>query len=140
MRKLVISLLFAIPLVVAACGATASGTGGAAPGTAGGPSAGGSTVTMNAINFLPNNSAVTIKAGQAITFVDPAASGGLHFLVTGTNGTLTKQAGGPPVLSTQMGMQIMAGDTKVVTFPSAGTFMITCTIHPYMELAVTVTQ
>ena len=136
MRKTIISLLFAIPLVMAACG---SGAGGAPAAGAGGGDPTG-TVNLSASNFVPNNNAVTIKAGQAITFVDPQDTGGVHFLLTGTNGTLTKEAGAPAVLSTETGMQINAGDTKVVTFPTAGMFMITCTIHPYMEITVTVTQ
>ncbi len=134
MKKLILIVATAALMVLAGCGTVGNGQG-----TGGGTAAGTSTVNMSAINFVPNSSRVTIKAGQAVTFVDPAGTGGLHYLLTGTNGTLTPVPGAPAVLSTPNGMTINAGDTKVITFANAGTFMITCTIHPYMEVTVVVT-
>jgi plastocyanin len=134
MKKLILMVVVGTLMVLAGCGAVGNAQGNSGGGTA----AGTATVNMNAINFAPNNSTVTIKAGQAVTFVDPAA-GGLHYLLTGTNGRLTPAAGAPAALSTPTGMLINAGDTKVITFANAGKFMITCTLHPYMELTVVVT-
>jgi plastocyanin len=134
MRKYTIMLLLAIPLIAAACG-TAATAGGTAPG---GPGTGAATVTMNATNFVPNNHAVTIKSGQAVTFVDPMTTGGFHILVVGTNGTYKATAGAPAALNVATGLQINAGDTKAITFPTAGTYQITCTIHPYMQVTITV--
>jgi len=133
MRKFLPALLLLIPFVVAACGPGAA-AGGKTPGDAG-----GATVDMNALNFVPNNGSVTIKAGQAVTFSDPAANGGIHILVTGTNGTFKPTAGAPAAFNTPTGTQINAGDTMKVTFANAGTYPITCTIHPYMEVTITVT-
>jgi plastocyanin len=134
MKKLIFTVAVAILMFLAGCGAV-----GNAQGTPGGGTAAGTTINMSAVNFVPNNSTFTIKAGQAVTFVDPAGSGGLHYLLTGTNGTLTPVPGAPAALSTPAGMTINTGDTKVITFANAGTFKITCTIHPYMEVTVVVT-
>src|SRR4051794_25747929 len=108
MKKLIFTLAVAILMFLAGCGAA-----GNAQGNPGGGTAAGTTINMSAVNFVPNNSTFTIKAGQAVTFVDPAGSGGLHYLLTGTNGTLTPVPGAPAELSTPAGMTINAGDTKV---------------------------
>ena len=134
MKKLILTAIAVALLVLAGCGAVAN----AGQGNPVGGSGSTATVTVNSYNFVPNNGSVTIKAGQAVTFVDPVGTGGLHFLVTGTNGKLTPMPGAPPVLSTPNGMTINAGDSKTVTFANAGMFMITCTIHPYMEVTVVV--
>jgi plastocyanin len=94
---------------------------------------------MSALNFVPNNGGVTIKAGQAVTFSDPAATGGIHILVTGTNGNFKSTAGAPAAFNTPTGTLLNAGDTMKVTFDQAGTYPITCTIHPYMEVTIHVT-
>jgi plastocyanin len=134
MKKLIFPLAMLAFLVLAGCGAA-----GKAQGDAGGKATGTATVSMNAVNFEPNSGKVTIKAGQAVTFSDPAATGGVHILVVGTNGQLTPEPGAPAALNASAGMTINAGDTKSVTFANAGTFMITCTLHPYMEVTVVVT-
>jgi plastocyanin len=135
MKKLIFPLAMVAFLILAGCGATGNAQGGPGGGTA----TGTATITMDAVNFQPNNGKVTIKAGQAVTFSDPAATGGLHILVVGTNGALTPEPGAPAALSASAGLTINAGDTKPITFATAGTFMITCTIHPYMEVTVVVT-
>jgi len=134
MKKLILPLAMLAFLVLAGCGAV-----GNAQGNAGGKATCPATVSMDAVNFQPNNGKVTIKAGQAVTFNDPAATGGLHILVVGSNGNLTPEPGAPPALSASAGLTINAGDTKAVTFANAGTYTITCTIHPYMEVTVVVT-
>jgi plastocyanin len=139
MKKLILTAIAAALLVLAGCGAVANAGQGKPVGGGGGTASGTATVTVNSFNFVPNDGSVTIKAGQAVKFVDPVGAGGLHFLVTGTNGRLTPMPGAPAVLSTPNGMTINAGDSKTVTFANAGTFMITCTIHPYMEVTVVVT-
>jgi plastocyanin len=80
---------------------------------------------------------VTIKAGESVTFDD--SSGGTHHLVTGTNGQFTAAAGAPSEFSASAGLDLAPGDKKMVTFPTAGTYQITCTIHPSMQDTVTVT-
>src|SRR5690242_4247393 len=117
MRKFLPGLLLLIPFVVAACG---GGAGAASTPTT--PAASGTAVVqMNAADFLPNNSTVTIRAGQAVTFADSATNGGLHYLVTGTNGTYKAAPGAPADFNVPTGIVFNAGDTKSISFPTAGT-------------------
>ena len=61
-------------------------------------------------------------------------------LVTGTNGQFTSATGAPSELSSATGLALQAGDKKTVTFATAGTYQITCTIHPSMQATITVTS
>ncbi len=135
MRKFLPGLLLLIPFAVAACG----GGAGAAPTVKTPGATGTSVVNMNATDFVPAKSTVTISAGQAVTFADSATNGGLHYLVTGTNGTFKAAPGAPAEFNVTSGIVFNAGDTKSITFPNAGTFLITCTIHPYMLATIVVT-
>ena len=72
-----------------------------------------------------------------MTFDD--SSGGTHDLVTGTNGQFTAATGAPNEFSTKDGLSLSAGDKKTITFANAGTYQITCTIHPSMQATITVT-
>jgi plastocyanin len=84
---------------------------------------------------------VTIQAGEAVHFTDPIATGGMHILCLGANGTCDKSdksAQGPQALQGD-GFTINAGDPpKDVTFGTPGAYKITCSIHPNMNLTVTV--
>jgi plastocyanin len=131
MRKFAVAFLFAAVLGLAACGT------GAAPGGGGGDT-GAATVTMAQTSFSAGTS-VTIKAGQAVTFSDPTSGGGVHNLVTGSNGQFTAATGAPTEFSAAGGMNFNPGDSKPITFATAGTYNITCTIHPSMEATITVT-
>ncbi|HEU5438843.1 MAG TPA: plastocyanin/azurin family copper-binding protein [Ktedonobacterales bacterium] len=131
MRKLGLVLLLIGALMLAACGDT---------GTAGGGGGGGgsaNTITMGGTSFSGNTS-VTIKAGDAVTFDD--SSGGTHKLVTGTNGQFTAATGAPTEFSSADGVSFSPGDKKTVTFPTAGTYQITCVFHPSMQATITVTS
>jgi plastocyanin len=92
---------------------------------------------MAAFSFSHNSA--TVKAGQAVTFDDPASGGGVHNLVTGHNGSFTAEAGAPSQFAAATGLSFSPGDSKSITFPTAGTYTITCTIHPSMEATITVT-
>jgi plastocyanin len=92
---------------------------------------------MDTLNFIGTTS-VTIKAGQAVLFDDPATGGGFHTLVTGTQGAYTPMAGAPSQF-TPSGIQFTPDTSMVIVFPTAGTFTITCTLHPFMLATVTVT-
>jgi preprotein translocase SecF subunit len=111
-----------------------TGTGSTAPAPAAttGPSA--ATVTLGPTSFN-GNSSVTITAGQSVTFDN--ARGGTHNLVTGAGGTFSQEAGAPGQLGAT-GLPLTPGDVTPVTFPTAGTYHITCTFHPSMQLTVTV--
>ena len=127
-RFVVIASFFA--LLTGALAACAGGPG------SGGSSGGGSTLSLGASSFNGATS-ITITAGQAVTFDD--SSGGTHDLVTGTNGQFTAATGAPNEFSTKDGLDLSAGDKKTITFANAGTYQITCTIHPSMQATITVT-
>jgi plastocyanin len=95
------------------------------------------TIAMG-INTFSGNVNVTIKAGQAVTFDDPASGGGVHPLVTGTHGEYTEEPGAPSDFNTQDGVLFSPGTKMAVTFPNPGTFHITCVAHPVMQVTITV--
>jgi plastocyanin len=125
---LVVGLVALLALSAAACGGD-SGSSGSGSGAA--------TITLDTSSFTGNTN-VTIKAGEAVTFDD--SSGGTHMLVTGTNGQFTATTGAPSELSSSTGLALQAGDKKTIAFPTAGTYQITCTIHPSMQATITVTS
>lgn len=156
MRKLGLAVVLFFALALAACGGESSTTGGGAPAptdttapiattaptatTAPSSSGSGSaaaTISMGGLSFSGNTD-VTIKAGQAVKF-DDSTGGGSHNLVTGTRGTFTAEAGAPSEFSANGGLPFNPGDVKTITFPTAGTYHITCTFHPSMSANVTVT-
>ena len=119
--------LLTLALVIAGCG------GGSASG--GGSGGASNEVDLGAASF--EQSSVTLTSGQALHLVDSQASGGTHNLCIGQNGTCDSSANGPSEL-VGAGMMVNAGDTKDITFSAAGTYHVTCTIHPNMNLTVTV--
>jgi plastocyanin len=123
MRKLAIMLTLVTVLLLAGCGSTSS--------------SGGTTVSMGGTSFVGGNS-LSITAGQTVTFDDPTASGGTHLLVTGTNGTFSAEAGAPSEFAAADGISFHPGDSKAITFPTAGTYHITCRIHPSMQATIVV--
>jgi plastocyanin len=132
-------------LALAACGstsaassvtATATATATVAPPTATSSAGGAATIKMGSVNFTVGNA--TVKAGQAVMFIDPT-TGGIHHLVTGHNGTFAAEAGAPSQFATADGVSFSPGDTMSITFPTAGSYDITCTIHPLMKATITVT-
>jgi plastocyanin len=107
-------------LALAACGQSAS-----AP----------NEVSMTGSDFSPTN--VTIKSGQAVHFTDPAGVGATHIVCLGSDGTCAATQG-PQALEGD-GFTINGGDPpKDVTFTTPGTYKITCSLHPSMNLSVTV--
>lgn len=131
MRKCAVLFMLVGMLALAACGGGGSGGNGGSGG-------GAATITMGGFNFSGNTS-VSIKAGQSVTFADPSSGGGIHDLVTGSNGTFTAAAGAPAAFSSNDGTTFNPGDSQTITFATAGTYNITCKIHPSMEATVTVT-
>lgn len=147
-RKLMIACLIAITtLLLAACGDTgaSTSTGGSAPTatvpapTATTPANAAATVAMSDIAFI-SAPTITIKAGQGVFFSDPKDSGGVHTLVTGKNGGYEAQSGAPSAFASSTGITFSPGDSKVIVFPKAGAYSITCEIHPDMLVSITVTK
>ena len=120
-RCTLLLLAFSIALAVAACGPSQS-----AP----------NEISMVTASF--STSTITIHAGQAVHFTDPAGTGATHIICLGEDGTCATAAQGPAVLQ-DPGFTINAGDqAQDVAFPSPGTYKITCSIHPSMNLTVIV--
>ena len=115
-------LLALLSLALAACGQSAT----AAPNEVG----------MVAADF--SRTSITIKAGQAVHFTDAAGTGGTHAICLGSDGNCDTAANGPQALKSP-GFTINPGDpAKDVTFDTPGTYKITCSIHPAMNLTVIV--
>jgi plastocyanin len=135
MKKLLIPAIIGLALVAAALGGCGKTPQGSTTGGGGGCSNG--TVDMTDINFAIHT--CTIKAGSKLTLTDPTAGGGIHFICFGTNQKCAANADGPTELnSTGNGVQFNPGDSKSYTFAKAGTYQITCTVHPAMDLTLTV--
>ena len=102
---------------------------------------GQSAATSNEVSMAESDfsaTSVSIKAGQAVHFTDPAGVGATHIICLGSDGNCDTTASGPQTLEGN-GFTINAGDQpKDVTFSTPGTYKITCSIHPSMNLTVTV--
>lgn len=127
MKKFVLAL---VPLLVVgllmlgACG-TSSSTGGTTTSS--------NTVTLGQTNF--DQTSITIKAGTALTFDD--TNGAFHMLCLGHNQQCDTSATGPKNLEGS-GFAISPGQKQSVTFTTSGTYQITCSVHPNMNLTVIV--
>ena len=117
-----LALLAGLIIVLAACG---GGTASSAAADGGDDGAGdtGETVSLSGGQFSP--ASLTIPVGTTVTFTDTAG----HTVTEGTDGTavedpIVDEPGGP--------------DPIVVSFDEAGTFDLTCKIHPAMSLTITV--
>ena len=119
-------LLLLLALGLTACG----GTSGAGTN----PNAPANEVDMGPANFVQTSR--TISAGESIHFVDDP-SGTMHILCIGNDGSCDPNVHGPQDLTGQ-GFTIQPGQSHDVRFDAAGTYPITCTIHPSMNLTVTV--
>jgi plastocyanin len=88
------------------------------------------------MNFV--QTAVTLQKGESITLV--ADDSMPHIIANGTwqNGTAqaTKEAGAPEVNNVQI--QGRNSSQTIGPFKASGTFHFYCTIHPGMNLTVTV--
>lgn len=95
------------------------------------------TVTMGAADFQP--AMISIKKGSTITFVDDSNNGALHILVIGRNGNQDTERGAPD-FGGAAGHRTNIGDIWTTgAWTVDGIFHVTCTIHPAMNLTITVT-
>ncbi len=118
-------VILILALGLAACGAASGGAD--APTSA-------NEVDLGPASFA--RTSATIGTGESIHFADQQ-SGTTHILCIGRDGHCDAGATGPRDLTGQ-GFTIQPGQTHDVRFDAAGTYAITCPIHPNMNLLVTV--
>jgi plastocyanin len=118
-------LLILAALGLAACSQQNTGAQSGAPPN---------EVDMGAYSFVQTGA--TISAGQNIHFVDQQ-SGTMHILCIGRDGHCDASARGPQALMGQ-GFTIQPGQSHDVVFDTPGTYTVTCTIHPGMNVKITV--
>jgi plastocyanin len=126
---LVVPLLLILALAITGCGKSGGGTGGS------GDSYATPDVTMGQTDFTHHS--LTVTAGTEVKFITEQ-SGSTHILCIGENGACQSGAQGPSELTSANGLQVDPGQTKPVKFDTAGTYKVTCTIHPTMNLVITV--
>ncbi len=107
---------------------TVAGCGGSKPSN---------EVDMGVAAF--QQASVSVKAGTAVHFVDPP-TGGTHIICVGQATQCVSQAGAPAALNDPHGLQFSQGDSRDIVFPTAGTYVVVCIIHPGMQVTVTVTS
>jgi plastocyanin len=122
----------AMLLVLAACSPAASSPAESAPESAPESAAesaagGGNVVGMASSSFSP--ATITISAGESVEFTnDDSVS---HRIVEGEDGTEVDD----PAFEA---LELAAGDSSSVTFDEPGEYLVTCTIHPNMQMTVIV--
>jgi plastocyanin len=95
------------------------------------------TVRMEGTAF--NISSISISKGSTITFLDDPNNGALHILVVGQDGQQNSEQGAAD-FGGLSGQKVEIGSTwTTLPWNTAGTYHITCTVHPLMNLTVTVT-
>lgn len=118
-----------LPLVLLGAALTAC-----APQAASGPRS-PDAIGMDELTFRP--AAHTIPAGTTVEFVNDG-SRALHVLVLGENARPRSQAGAPS-FGGASGYRSEVGDHwQTPPWDTPGTYVVTCTLHPSMNLTVTV--
>jgi len=115
--------LVALTLLLAACAAASSPTPAAEEDGDGGGEA--STVTISGSSFGDD---ITVASGTTVTFNNEDSLP--HTVTEGTDGTAVEGAA--------FDEEVAAGASVDVTFDEAGSFDVTCKIHPSMSMTVTV--
>jgi plastocyanin len=124
-----ITAILAVTILVslAACGnGEASDSAGAGGDASGGGGEAGATVQLTGFAFSPAE--LTVTAGTTVTFVNN--DGAAHTVTEGTDGTAAENA--------RFDEQVADGAEVTVTFDDPGTYQVTCTIHPSMNMTVIV--
>jgi plastocyanin len=107
--------------------AAASGSAAASASAEASPAASGatSTVTITNSDFGPD---LTVAAGTAVTFDN--ADSLPHTATQGSSGLKAPDA--------LFDLQLPVGKADSYTFADVGTYQVTCTLHPQMNMTVTV--
>lgn len=138
MKKLygMCALCALLTLFIAACanGGSTGATGGTGATSTAGTSS--NTVGLTSTNFA--QSSITIKKGDSITLANQANV--VHIISNGTwkdNTPDPKTETGAPVVSSKT-ISSANQTLEIGPFNTAGTFHYYCSVHPGMNLAVTV--
>ncbi len=124
-----IALAAALAIGLAACSSPSSTAPTAPAATPGGTAASAAAAqTVELRNFAFSPATLTVPAGTTVTFRNDDAA--KHDVVNGKDGRKAADA--------RFDVQIDPGSVGTVTFDTAGTFDVTCTIHPTMNMTVTV--
>ncbi len=118
-------------LLVASGGSSDASDAGASDNGGGGASAdagSGSADQVELAGFAFSPSELTVAAGTTVTFVNNDTSP--HTVTEGSDGEAADGA--------RFDEDVAAGEEVTVTFDEAGTYEITCTLHPEMNMTVTV--
>jgi plastocyanin len=122
---LFITLAMVLTLVIACSGTSTTAT-----------SNNPNTVKLEGGTFA--TSSIAISKGSTITFLDDSNNGALHILVIGQNGQQESEQGAPD-FGGLSGLRIDVGNTLTTPpWNTAGTYHVACTVHPAMNLTVTV--
>lgn len=136
----IIPLALVLTLALGACGKSAADGGPGGNGGSGGNGGGNSCAATTTIDLAQTDFVQhcdTVSAGATVTFNDPSSTGGVHIICTGSDGKCVADSNAPSDLAAP-GFTIEPGQTKQVTFATAGTYKIACTVHPAMNLTLTV--
>lgn len=131
LAMLMLPLLLLGAIVAAGCGKTPGGN------TSNGPSGPVDHVDLTATDFAQTS--IEVKAGTPFKFINPSDTGGLHIICAGDNGKCIANPDAPKELA-DPGFTTNPGDTTTVTFDKPGTYHIACTVHPNMNMTITVVQ
>lgn len=138
MKKLALALVplaLMLALALSGCGKKAADGGPGGTTSASGGCKTSQTISLTQVDFA--DPCVTVSANQAVTFDDPSATGGIHIICTGANGSCQADANAPTDLGAP-GFQIQPGEQKQITFTTPGTYKLACTVHPAMNMTVVV--
>ena len=126
-----LTLLLLGAFVVAGCGKTPGGT----------TSSSQPTIGMAASNFTAHS--LSVKVNQDVKLDNTVGGGGYHVLCFGSGdggegaGSCSQSGNGPSGFYGS-GMTFNNGETKTITFATAGTYHLICTVHPGMFIDITV--
>jgi plastocyanin len=124
-----------LTLALGACGKPAADGGPGGGGSTSAACAASQTISLTGTDFATK--CVTVTANQAVTFDDPTSGGGVHIICTGKDAQCSAVANAPTDLGAP-GFQIQPGQQHQVTFTTAGTYQIACTVHPAMNMTIVV--